>query len=71
MRLGGNAEQVVALSKFKLGEPIKLAQGILFVTFGGLRTGAKGTKKSRVEQIIDWVGEDFDRSEERRVGKEC
>jgi P-loop containing NTP hydrolase pore-1/C-terminal domain on Strawberry notch homologue len=60
VRLGGNAEQVVALSKFKLGEPIKLTEGILFVTFGGLRTGAKGTKKSRVEQIIDWVGEDFD-----------
>jgi predicted RNA methylase len=59
-RLGGDAAQVVPLSKFKQGEAIVLAEGILFVTYGGLRTAAKANKKSRVEQIIDWVGTDWD-----------
>jgi len=58
--LGGEAAQVVPLSKFKLGEPITLSEGILFVTYGGLRTAAKAGKKSRVDQICDWVGADWD-----------
>jgi hypothetical protein len=59
-RLGGNPEQVVPLSKFKQGETISLPEGILFVTYGGLRTPAKENKKSRVQQIIDWVGTDWE-----------
>ena len=59
-RLGGNAEQIVPLNNFKLGDKIKLNEGILFVTYGGLKTAASGSKKSRVDQIIEWVGEDFD-----------
>ncbi len=59
-RLGGSSHQVVPLSKFKQGESICLSEGILFVTYGGLRSPAKGSKKSRVDQIIDWVGEDWD-----------
>jgi hypothetical protein len=58
--LGGNPEQIVSLSKFKLGEPITLSEGILFVTYGQLATGAKGNKKSRVDQICDWAGDDFE-----------
>jgi P-loop containing NTP hydrolase pore-1/C-terminal domain on Strawberry notch homologue len=58
--LGGNPDQIVSLSKFKLGEPITLSEGILFVTYGQLGTGAKNGKKSRVDQICDWAGEDFE-----------
>jgi hypothetical protein len=58
--LGGEESQVVPLSNFALGEKITLSEGILFVTYGGLRTPAKAGKKSRVEQICDWVGADFD-----------
>jgi P-loop containing NTP hydrolase pore-1/C-terminal domain on Strawberry notch homologue len=60
LRLGGDAEQVVPLSNFKLGEKITLTEGILFVTYGGLKTGANGEKKSRVTQIVEWLGADFD-----------
>lgn len=72
--LGGAENQVMPLAKFKQGSDITVEEGILFVTYGTLRTGARqagvienedGTetpvmKKSRVEQIIDWLGADFD-----------
>ena len=59
VRLGGHAEQVVPFTQFKLGEKIQLSEGILFVTYGGLKSAANGEKKSRVDQIIEWLGEDF------------
>jgi P-loop containing NTP hydrolase pore-1/C-terminal domain on Strawberry notch homologue len=58
--IGGNAAQVVPLSKFAQDEPIRLSEGILFVTYGTLRSPAKGNKKSRIAQIIEWLGEDWD-----------
>jgi phospholipid N-methyltransferase len=60
VRLGGYAEQVVPFTQFKLGEKIQLSEGILFVTYGGLKSAANGEKKSRVDQIIEWLGADFD-----------
>ena len=60
IRLGGYAEQIVPFTQFKLGEKIQLSEGILFVTYGGLKSAANGDKKSRVDQIIEWLGEDFD-----------
>ena len=44
------------LSRFRQGAAIALEDGILFTTYATLRTQAKGDKKSRVEQIIDWLG---------------
>ncbi|ACK70911.1 putative methylase/helicase [Gloeothece citriformis PCC 7424] len=58
--LGGKTEQIIPLSKFRQGEPIELTQGIIFVTYATLRTEAKQGKKSRVEQLIDWCGKDFE-----------
>lgn len=74
LALGGVEAQVVPLAKFKQGSDIALDEGILFVTYGTLRTGARqggvienegGTetaiiKKSRVNQIVDWLGAAFD-----------
>jgi hypothetical protein len=60
MAIGGNAAQVVPLSKFAQDKPILMSQGILFVTYGSLRSAAKGNKKSRVAQIIEWLGDDWD-----------
>jgi P-loop containing NTP hydrolase pore-1/C-terminal domain on Strawberry notch homologue len=60
MAVGGSLAQVVLLSKFAQDEPIRLSEGILFVTYGTLRSPAKGNKKSRVAQIIEWLGEDWD-----------
>lgn len=58
--LGGDPKQVVPLSKFKQGQPIHLQDGILFATYGTLRTGARQGKKSRLDQIVEWLGNDFD-----------
>ena len=39
---------------------IALEEGILFTTYATLRTQARGEKASRVQQIIDWLGREFD-----------
>lgn len=58
--LGGEPQQVVPLSNYKQGEEITISEGILFVTYGTLRTPAKGDKISRVDQIVQWLGVDSD-----------
>ena len=58
--VGGYRSDIVPLSRFRQGAAIALEEGILFTTYATLRTQAKGDKKSRVEQIIDWLGRDFD-----------
>jgi predicted RNA methylase len=64
--LGGYRSDLVPLSRFKQGAAITLAEGILFTTYATLRTQAKslprtgsgGERKSRVQQIVDWLGRD-------------
>jgi hypothetical protein len=58
--LGGRAEQIIPLSKYPQGEKIDLAEGLLFTTYATLRTEAKQGKASRVEQIVEWLGQDFE-----------
>ena len=57
--LGGNPDDVIDLSKAKLGTNVEASQGILYVTYDTLRT-AKPDKPSRMQQIRDWIGDDFD-----------
>lgn len=54
--LGGNGNQIVPQSKFKLGEAIALSEGILFTTYATLRTNGREGKASRLEQIVSWLG---------------
>ena len=63
--MGQEKLQIVPLSRFKQGTPIRLAEGILFTTYATLRSderqGRDGAlKASRLTQIIDWLGSDFD-----------
>ncbi|MBM3639828.1 MAG: methylase, partial [Alphaproteobacteria bacterium] len=63
--LGQEKLQVVPQSRFKQGAPIHLAEGILFTTYSTLRSderqGRDGAlKASRLAQIVDWLGADFD-----------
>ena len=55
--LGGNRSDIVPLSRFRQGAAIALAEGILFTTYATLRTQARGEKSSRLQQIIDWLGQ--------------
>ena len=58
--IGGYRSDLVPLSRFRQGAAIALDEGILFTTYATLRTQARGEKASRVQQIIDWLGREFD-----------
>nr|WP_200938092.1 strawberry notch family protein [Sphingopyxis sp. Root1497] len=58
--LGQERLLVTPLSRFRQGLPIRLAEGILFTTYATLRSQARAGKASRVEQIVEWLGRDFD-----------
>jgi hypothetical protein len=58
--LGQERLLITPLARFRQGTPIRLTEGILFTTYATLRgEGAEG-KQSRVRQILDWLGRDFD-----------
>jgi predicted RNA methylase len=58
--LGVERLLVTPLSRFRQGTPIRLSEGILFATYATLRTDERGEKLSRVRQIVEWLGSDFD-----------
>jgi predicted RNA methylase len=58
--LGQEKLLVTPLSRFRQGKPIKLEEGILFTTFATLRSDEREGRRSRVQQIVDWLGADFD-----------
>jgi predicted RNA methylase len=58
--LGQERLLVTPLSRFRQGTTVRLDQGILFTTYATLRTDGRDAKVSRVRQIVDWLGADFD-----------
>ncbi|HEX3663756.1 MAG TPA: strawberry notch family protein [Rhizomicrobium sp.] len=58
--LGVERLLITPLSRFRQGTPIGFAEGILFATYATLRTDERGEKLSRVRQIVEWLGSDFD-----------
>ncbi len=60
LALGMERLLVTPLSRFRQGTPIRLAEGVLFTTYATLRTDERGEKLSRVRQIVEWLGSDFD-----------
>jgi hypothetical protein len=58
--LGMERLLVTPLSRFPQGRPITLNEGILFLTYATLRSDDRGEKVSRVKQIVEWLGSDFD-----------
>ena len=56
--LGGLPLDVQSLSGWKLGRPVSMSGGILFVTYPTLRSGRMDT--TRFAQILEWAGEEFD-----------
>ena len=58
--LGQERLLVTPLSRFAQGRDIPLNEGILFTTYATLRSEERGAKKSRVDQIVEWLGADFD-----------
>ncbi|HKX77575.1 MAG TPA: strawberry notch family protein [Novosphingobium sp.] len=58
--LGQERLLVTPLSRFRQGSDIRLEEGVLFTTYATLRSQERGGKKSRVDQIVEWLGPDFD-----------
>ncbi len=58
--LGMERLLVTPLSRFRQGMPIRLSEGVLFTTYATLRSDERGEKVSRVKQIVEWLGSDFD-----------
>ncbi|MER9850445.1 strawberry notch family protein [Mesorhizobium sp. M0106] len=58
--LGMERLLVTPLSRFPQGKAIRLDQGVLFTTYATLRSDERGEKVSRVRQIVEWLGTEFD-----------
>jgi predicted RNA methylase len=58
--LGQERLLVTPLSRYRQGTSIRFDQGILFTTYATLRSQERGEKASRLQQIVDWLGTDFD-----------
>lgn len=58
--LGMERLLVTPLSRYPQGSAIRLAEGVLFTTYATLRSDDRGEKLSRVKQIVEWLGSDFD-----------
>ena len=58
--IGGGAHDIVPLNSWKLGEGVRLDRGILFTTYATLRQPARAARMSRLDQMVAWLGEDFD-----------
>ncbi|MBN1472613.1 MAG: strawberry notch family protein [Syntrophaceae bacterium] len=58
---GWNSKLVFDHGKIKATEPIGASKGILFSTYDTLKSRPKDPRaKSRLDQVVDWLGEDFD-----------
>lgn len=49
------------LSRFRQDTPIRLSEGVRFTTYATLPTDERDEMLSRVTQIVEWLGSDFDR----------
>ena len=58
--LGQERLQIVPLARFRSGAPVTLGEGVLFTTYATLRSEERHGKASRLQQIVDWLGRDFD-----------
>lgn len=61
--IGAKAVLVYPLSKFPYGRKIDAHQGVVFTTYSGLVSksqNTKGTYGSRINQLINWAGTNFE-----------
>lgn len=58
--LGMERLLVTPLSRFPQRRSVTLQEGILFTTYATLRSDDRGEKVSRVKQIVEWLGSEFD-----------
>ncbi|WP_158912747.1 strawberry notch family protein [Caulobacter sp. S45] len=60
MAIGGTAADITPQSAWKQADAIRMDQGVLYTTYATLRQPARGDRPSRLDQIVTWLGADFD-----------
>ena len=58
--IGGAASDITPQSAWKQADAIRMDRGVLFTTYATLRQPARGDRLSRLDQIVAWLGADFD-----------
>lgn len=58
--LGQDPDKLFNLGNIKAGTKVTVNDGIMYLTYGKLRSASKKTGQRSVDQIIEWVGTDFD-----------
>jgi hypothetical protein len=58
--IGGAGSDITPQSSWKQADAIRLDRGILYSTYATLRQPARGDRPSRLDQIVTWLGADFD-----------
>ncbi|MES2722494.1 MAG: strawberry notch family protein, partial [Pseudomonadota bacterium] len=57
--IGGTAADLTPQSAWKQADAIRMDKGILYTTYATLRQPARGDRPSRLDQIVTWLGADF------------
>jgi len=58
--IGGAAADITPHSAWRQADAIRLDRGILYSTYATLRQPARGDRPSRLDQVVQWLGPDFD-----------
>ncbi len=58
--IGGASSDLTPQSAWKQADALRMDRGILFTTYATLRQPARGDRPSRLDQIVTWLGADFD-----------
>jgi predicted RNA methylase len=58
--IGGANGDITPQGAWKQADAIRLDRGILYTTYATLRQPARGDRPSRLDQIVNWLGADFE-----------
>ena len=58
--IGRTAADLTPQSAWKQADAIRMDKGVLYTTYATLRQPARGDRPSRLDQIVTWLGADFD-----------
>ena len=58
--IGGTAADITSQSAWKQADAIRMDKGVLYTTYATLRQPTRGDRPSRLDQIVTWLGSEFD-----------
>lgn len=58
--VGWDGSNIFELKKTKIDKDIPNTQGVMFTTYDTLKMPGKSGQQSRIDQIVNWLGKDFD-----------